>query len=77
MCVDTIVPERILAASIIAVLDSATDISGTFEPPTSETGTWLSIYIVSAGVQTEITDTTLRNSLLSLETMIQDSLTAK
>lgn len=77
MCVDTIVPERVLAGSIITALDSATDISGTFEPPTSETGTWLSIYVVSAGVQTEITDTTLRNSLLTLETMIQDSLTAK
>lgn len=73
ICVDTIVPERVLAGSIITALDSATDISGTFEPPTSETGTWLSIYVVSAGVQTEITDITLRSSLLSLETMIQDS----
>jgi hypothetical protein len=46
------------------------ELEGDFQQPTSQTGTWVYIYFVREGNETEVTNTELRNSLATFEGMV-------
>ncbi len=64
--------------SALSLLDQAMNyqvqINGDFKQSTLLAGTWAFIYLTTDKIETEVTNTELRNSLLSLEQLIRDKI---
>ena len=62
-----------LSNLITNVLNNQIPITGDFHQSTMETGTWASLYVVSDDNKlTEITNTTIRDSLMVLESLVEN-----
>ncbi|MFB6340294.1 hypothetical protein ACE1ET_01155 [Saccharicrinis sp. FJH62] len=54
-------------------LNNQFELKGDYEQP-SLTGTWAYVYIILEGIETEVTNTSLRNSLIQFEKIINEKI---
>jgi hypothetical protein len=52
-------------------MNNQVQINGDFRQPTTDTGTWAFIYLVSDNKETEVTNIELRNTLLKFEQLVE------
>jgi hypothetical protein len=63
-----------LSNLITDVIDNKINIKGDFKQPQFETGTWVSLYVVSNDNSlTEITNTPIREKLMKLESLVENA----
>ena len=60
--------------TLIMTLNQQIQIAGDFKQSTLPTGTWAYIYVCRGSDKTEVTNTNLRNSLLSFENLVRTKL---
>jgi hypothetical protein len=63
-----------LLDTLVQTLNGQIAISGSYSRDTIPTGTWVFIYMVKASEQTEVTNITLRNTLLEFEPIVRSKL---
>jgi len=68
------ISDHCLDGSIPSILNGETPLSGNFEQPLAETGTWLEMYAIAKGDTTRITNTTLLDCLGKLEESVHSTL---
>jgi hypothetical protein len=60
--------------SLNDAMNDKIQINGDFHQTSLPSGTWVNIYLIKEGSQTEVTNVQLRNSLLSFESLVEERL---
>ena len=68
-------PENMsIFSSYFIAMKNETELSGDFKQSTLYTGTWVYIYLIKDSVETEVSNISLRDSLLKFERLVKDKL---
>jgi len=61
--------------TLVAAFNGRIQVTGSFKQDTAQiVGTWTYVYMINGDIKTEVTNTTLRNTLLQLESIVKATL---